>query len=102
METETLLVILIILALIVSFELLVIIFQIHKLSHREPVTVHQVEEKRESAVAPRGRGSTGTSGALKNKTEAEPKMEGLRICPRCYSAIPADSTECPACKHPLR
>lgn len=102
METETLLVILIILALLVISELLVLILQLNKLLHREPVTMHQMEEKREDAVAPRGKGKTGTSGTLKHKTEAEPKVEGLRICPRCYSAISADSTECPACKNPLR
>lgn len=102
METETLLGILIILALIIIFELLVMILQIGKLLRREPVTMPKMEEKRENAAAPRGKGSIGTSGTLKNKEETEPKVEGLRICPRCYSAIPADSTECPACKNPLR
>ena len=100
MNTEMLLVILIALASVVGIELLVLIFQMGRLLKKEPAA--GVVEERKEVTAARVRSTQSASGSLKRKSEAEPKVDGLRICPRCYSAISTLSTECPACKNPLR
>ena len=100
METETLLLIILIIAIAIFVELAVLIGLVRKLLRREKHVAKPVEVSREAAAVPRERKSE--SGRLKRRTEAPPRIPGIRICPRCYSAISNEAEECPACKNPLR
>lgn len=113
METETLLGILVVFALLVIAEQAVLIYLAWKLLQREPVQPKVVtvpmenaavarERKSESASGRLKQRSEGGSGRLRQKNESAPRTPGLRICPRCYSAINNEADECPACKNPLR
>lgn len=114
MEAETLLTILVFFALVISGELAFLISLALKLLKRNKVAARQAEMVRENDSAARERrGEAGASGRIRQKGESgsgrlrqknssEPRVPGLRICPRCYSAISNELSECPACKNPLR
>lgn len=100
METETLLLIIVILGLVIVVQLAILIGISLKILHRKPQVVKSVEVAREAATVPKEKKSE--SGRLRRRTEAAPRIPGIRICPRCYSPISNESEECPACKNPLR
>lgn len=100
METETLLSILVFMTFLVMGELGCLIYLAWKIFRQGSTAGRPVEIVRESAAVPKERRSD--SGRLRQKNEAAPKIPGLRICPRCYSAVNNELSECPACKNPLR
>lgn len=84
----------------ICIELLVAISYLKKLvaqQKREKTTTVPVSQpverstSRSESANLRSRGKTGRTA-----------VEGIRICPRCYSAVDAKSQECPACKGALR
>ena len=113
METENLLMIIIILLILVLGELTYVSFFALKRLEKKGNSERAAELIRESAAVVRERKpeaqsgrlkqkSEGGSGRLKPRTEATPRIQGLRICPRCYTAVNNECDECPACKNPLR
>lgn len=101
MEIGTLLVILNVSACLIFAELLVLIFQVNKILRKKAVEIVR-EPAREIAAVQREKTTGSVSGRLQQKEEQPKKIAGIRICPKCYSAIDVDSKECPACKNSLR
>ena len=109
MEAEQ--VILTTIVFLIFIELLIVIWQLHDLNHKNssanvsapaanparPWEASAVRRESAPEVRPSGR-----MPQMPQMPEQPRRASGIRICPRCYTAIDSNSLECPACKNALR